>query len=627
MTKPWRYVVIMGFFLIAVGGLAYYLREPLLRVFHNNPDLDAVILAVLAIGIIFVFRQVFLLAPEVSWLNRYQHREENTPPPPTHSINLLAPMAAMLGERQDQLRLSPTATRALLDGIATRLDERREIARYMIGLLIFLGLLGTFWGLLQTIGSVADAISNLQVAAGDAVQMFSKLKAGIEGPLKGMSTAFGASLFGLSASLVLGFLELQASQAQGRFHTELEEWLARATSLSTAGAAAETPQRIPAYVEALLERNTEGLDGLIRGLQRIEDSRHQTLAGNATLVERLAALAETVRAQQVLLARFTELSIELRAAVSRLSDRSAASEADREAMLAHQRNIEGHLARLVEEGVRNRASLAEELRGAVGQIATRTQAERDAALAEQRDIAQQVARIAEASEASRVRLDKHADDTRRSAEADREAAKGQQSETAALIQRLAEDSERRRAEIVQELRNMVSRVSDRTLGEADREILETHRRTLEAQLLKISEETSRTKGQISEQLETLEKRLTDRALADADREALATHQRTIEATLNRLVEDNARNRSDLADQVRGALGKLTERFSDSDRDAMAAHQRNIEAHLARLVEESASNRSALADELRGELRLLARTIALSRGPAASQAGEPPTADG
>ena len=144
-------------------------------------------------------------------------------------------MATMLGERQDQIRLSPTATRAVLDGIATRLDERRELARYMIGLLIFLGLLGTFWGLLQTIGAVADAINGLQVTAGDAVQMFAKLKGSIEGPLKGMSTAFGASLFGLSGSLVLGFLELQASQAQGRFHIELEEWLARATSLSSGG--------------------------------------------------------------------------------------------------------------------------------------------------------------------------------------------------------------------------------------------------------------------------------------------------------------------------------------------------------------------------------------------------------
>src|SRR3954463_16493270 len=319
MTSPLPYLVRMLLFLAFVAGLSVYLGEDLVRVFKNTPDLDAVIVGVLAIGIFFIFRQVILLWPEVKWLRSFQHREENTTVPPSDSVNLLAPLAAMLGERQDQFRLSPTATRAVLDGIATRLDERRELARYLIGLLIFLGLLGTFWGLLQTIGAVADAINGLQATAGDAVTMFAKLKGSIEGPLKGMSTAFGASLFGLSGSLVLGFLELQASQAQGRFHTELEEWLARATSLSSSSLPPGIGQSVPAYVEALLERNAEGVDGLVRALQRIEESRQSQAGSNATLVARLAALAETMRAQQTLLARFPELSIELRGAVARLS--------------------------------------------------------------------------------------------------------------------------------------------------------------------------------------------------------------------------------------------------------------------------------------------------------------------
>src|SRR6185436_390433 len=163
MSSPLLYLVRMLLFLAAVAGIAYLLHDDLIRVFLNTPTLDAVILGVLVIGIFFVFRQVIILWPEVKWLRRFQHREEGTPPPPTDSINLLAPMAAMLGERHDQLRLSPTAARAVLDGIATRLDERREISRYMIGLLIFLGLLGTFWGLLQTISAVAGAINSLQV--------------------------------------------------------------------------------------------------------------------------------------------------------------------------------------------------------------------------------------------------------------------------------------------------------------------------------------------------------------------------------------------------------------------------------------------------------------------------------
>ena len=350
----------MLFFLAAVAGLAYVLHEDLLRVFLHTPILDGVILGVLVVGIFFVMRQVISLWPEVRWLRRFQHREPGAPPLETHSINLLAPLAAMLGDRQDQLRLSPTASRAVLDGIATRLDERRELSRYLTGLLIFLGLLGTFWGLLETIGAVADAIAGLQVASGDAIQMFSKLKQSIEGPLKGMSTAFGASLFGLSGSLVLGFLELQASQAQGRFHIELEEWLAGATRLSS-GVHADGEQGVSAYVEALLERTADGLDDLTRTLRRAEEGREATVAASGVLVERLASLAEAMRGQQTLLARMAEQSIELRGAINRISERSP--DADREALMTHQRAIESHLARLVEESARGRTALADELRG------------------------------------------------------------------------------------------------------------------------------------------------------------------------------------------------------------------------------------------------------------------------
>jgi hypothetical protein len=360
MSNPLPYLVRMLLFLAAVVGLAYLLHHDLLRVFMNTPILNSVIVAVLVIGIFFVMRQVISLWPEVRWLRRFQHREEGAPPLETHSINLLVPLATMVGDRQDHFRLSPTVTRAVLDGIATRLDERRELTRYLIGLLIFLGLLGTFWGLLETIGAVADAITNLQVAGGDAIQMFGKLKESIEGPLKGMATAFGASLFGLSGSLVLGFLELQASQAQGRFHIELEEWLAGATRLSS-NVQVEGEQGVSAYVEALLERTADGLDELTRMLRRTEEGREAAAASSAVLVERLSSLAEAMRGQQTLLARMAEQSIELRGAINRLAER--APDSDREALMTHQRAIESHLARLVEENVRNRTALADELRG------------------------------------------------------------------------------------------------------------------------------------------------------------------------------------------------------------------------------------------------------------------------
>jgi hypothetical protein len=509
MSSPVPYLIRMLLFLAAVVALGVMLHEDLLRIFLHTPILDSVILGVLLVGIFFIFRQVILLWPEVSWMRRYQQREPDEPAPATDKVNLLAPMAAMLGERQDQIRLSPTATRAVLDGIATRLDERRELARYMIGLLIFLGLLGTFWGLLQTIGAVADAINGLQVSAGDAVQMFAKLKGSIEGPLKGMSTAFGASLFGLSGSLVLGFLELQASQAQGRFHTELEEWLARATSLSSSSLPG-IGQSVPAYVEALLERNAEGVDGLVRALQRIEESRQSQAGSNATLVERLAALAETMRAQQNLLARFTELSIELRGAVARLSERAAAAESDREAALGHQRTIENHLARLVEESMRSRSAMSEEL-----------------------------AKLPDRSvgDADRQAFDLH----RRTVEE--------------RLQRLSEDTARDRKQIGEELQRVAARLPDRADPEADREALNNLQRAIDGQLARLVEESARNRTALAEEMRVAIGKLADR-FADVDRDSMAAHRRNIEAHLARLIEDSAVNRSALANELRGEIRLL-----------------------------------------------------------------------
>jgi hypothetical protein len=445
----------MLLFLAAVAGLAYLLHHDLLRVFMNTPILNGVIVAVLVIGIFFVMRQVILLWPEVRWLRRFQHREEGSPPLEMESIDLLVPLASMLGERQERFRLSPMATRALLDGIATRLDERRELMRYLIGLLIFLGLLGTFWGLLETIGSVADAIGGLQVSSGDAVQMFATLKESIQGPLKGMATAFGASLFGLSGSLVLGFLELQASQAQGRFHTELEEWLAGATRIS-GGPQIEGEQGVSAYVEALLERTADGIDDLTRSLRRAEEARGTTVSANAMLVERLAALAETMRAQQNLLARMAEHSIELRGALTRLTER-APDQADRETLAAHQRNTEAYLARLLEENVRSRATMVEELRGVVGRLAERAPNE------------------------------------------EREALVAHQRATEVYLARLVEENVRGRTALVEELRGTVERLAKRS-SDDEREAVVQHQRAIEGYLARLIEDNAKSRTALADEL-------------------------------------------------------------------------------------------------------------------------------
>jgi hypothetical protein len=236
----------MSLFLILAVLLAIILdgqTGQLRKSFMANPGLNALIIAVLLVGIVYAFRQVLRLYPEINWVNNFRISDPGLTM--DKSPVLLAPMATMLKDRTGHLSLATGAMRSLLDSVASRLEEQRETTRYLVGLLIFLGLLGTFWGLLQTVSTVGNTIGALDTNASDNVMLFDQLKEGLAGPLKGMGTAFSASMFGLSGSLILGFLDLQAGHAQGRFYNELEDWLSGITELQLAeapGAAGVAPQ-------------------------------------------------------------------------------------------------------------------------------------------------------------------------------------------------------------------------------------------------------------------------------------------------------------------------------------------------------------------------------------------------
>jgi hypothetical protein len=198
---------------------------------------------VLVVGVVYSFRQVLRLYPEINWVNNFRISDPGLTV--EKSPVLLAPMATMLRDRTGQLSLATGAMRSLLDSVASRLEEQRETTRYLIGLLIFLGLLGTFWGLLETVSTVGSTINSLDTNAGESVLLFDQLKEGLAGPLRGMGIAFSSSMFGLAGSLIIGFLDLQAGHAQGRFYNELEDWLSGITELQLAeapGAAGTAPQ-------------------------------------------------------------------------------------------------------------------------------------------------------------------------------------------------------------------------------------------------------------------------------------------------------------------------------------------------------------------------------------------------
>ena len=222
LSSPRIFLVRMLVLLVLCALVGVVLYRQILGAFMANPGLNGLIIGVLVIGILLSFRQVLRLFPEVAWVNSFRLADPGiaVERPPT----LLAPMAALLGDRLGRMAISTQMMRGILDSIAMRLDEARDLSRYLTGLLIFLGLLGTFWGLIETVGSVGKVVDTLK-PGGDSASVFETLREGLAAPLGGMGIAFSSSLFGLAGSLILGFLDLQMSQAQNRFYTNLEDWL------------------------------------------------------------------------------------------------------------------------------------------------------------------------------------------------------------------------------------------------------------------------------------------------------------------------------------------------------------------------------------------------------------------
>ena len=273
LSAPYIFLVRMILFLVLGGFVVLILHRQIMVAFMANPGLNSLILGVLFIGVVLSLRQVARLLPEIRWVNAQQLGERGGLRDPV----LLAPVALILGEGLARRAISALTLRAVLDSIGTRLDESREIARYLTGLLVFLGLLGTFWGLLETVASIGGVIKSMQTGA-DAAVMFDDLKNGLAAPIAGMAVSFTSSLFGLAGSLVLGFLDLQAGQAQNRFFTELEDYLSfnvsevvKEAAQGSDGRAGADPANARAATAALANL-AEGVQGLVRHM-RVEQQQ------------------------------------------------------------------------------------------------------------------------------------------------------------------------------------------------------------------------------------------------------------------------------------------------------------------------------------------------------------------
>ncbi|MGB3417358.1 MAG: MotA/TolQ/ExbB proton channel family protein [Mesorhizobium sp.] len=292
ISSPQVFLYSMVVFLAIVAFIAAILTRQISAAFSHNPGLNGLIVGVLAVGILLAFGQVTRLFREVRWVNSFRAGSQSVEPV------LLAPMKAMIG-RSSSVAFSTTSMRSMLDSIATRLDESRDTSRYLVGLLIFLGLLGTFWGLLGTIASIGDTIDALDPGTGDSAAVLEALKAGLAAPLAGMGTAFSSSLFGLSGSLVLGFLDVQAGRAQTRFYTELENWLSSVTDLSSDVSIPE-PQRSGSSEEIRL------LSERLRSMQEAGGSNPRVATAMANLADGISGLVKNMRSEQQIMRDWVE---------------------------------------------------------------------------------------------------------------------------------------------------------------------------------------------------------------------------------------------------------------------------------------------------------------------------------
>lgn len=364
---PQRFINRSVFFLLLAGIVVAVLHQIIWQAFQHNPWLNGLILAILLFGIFYNIRRILRLKPEMRWIDAFR---SNAPGFSLHEApRLLAPIAAVLGERQRRSRasLSALSLRHLLDSISARLDENRDIAVYLRNLLIFLGLLGTFWGLIEAIGAISGVIAGLSIGTGDFVTLFNDLKSGLLRPLGGMGTAFSASLFGLAGSLILGFLDLQASQAENSFMNELEEWLSGITRLAVpeAGFSEFGGPPLPAYVSALLQQTADNLDRLQQLISRSEDGRSglQTTVGH--LSHNLAQLSDRLAREQDILERMASGQQMLLQHLAQRSDTGQLDQATRD----HIRNTDVQLGRLLDEIGRGRQELSRELRNEIKLVA------------------------------------------------------------------------------------------------------------------------------------------------------------------------------------------------------------------------------------------------------------------
>jgi biopolymer transport protein ExbB/TolQ len=302
-----KYILRIILFLVLISSLLYLFIEKLKNFYLTNQTLNSIIIFIITVGVIYIFRQTLLLKNEYNWLIKSTSSKQPSKLS-VKSPNLLKYLDTFLKEHSGKFIFSQSAMKSIMESLDGRLTESREISRYLIGLTIFLGLLGTFWGLLETINSVGITVSSLNFSE-DTQRLFKVLKQGLEEPLSGMGTAFSSSLFGLGGSLILGFLDLQSGQAQNRFYNEVEEKLSQHTKFTLMNMDENDKKNLgPAYIESLIEVTTENLkkstsvidkqndyqESISKSLYEVNSFLSENIALNKEIKDEIKVLSKTI---------------------------------------------------------------------------------------------------------------------------------------------------------------------------------------------------------------------------------------------------------------------------------------------------------------------------------------------
>ncbi|MEM6304322.1 MAG: biopolymer transporter ExbB [Pseudomonadota bacterium] len=356
-SQPVRQITLMLIVLALTGAGAFVAMPAVWPIFAPNPWLNGVILGVFVIGVVACFYQVVQLVGSVRWIENFV---SDRPDPETSAPTMLAPLASLLRARGARRQINATSARSILDSVATRIDEAREITRYIVNMLIFLGLLGTFYGLATTVPAVVDTIRGLAPADDEAgVAVFTRLMTGLEAQLGGMGVAFGSSLLGLAGSLVVGLLELFAGHGQNRFYQELEDWLSSITRVGfSAGDDATAEQQV---VAGVIDHMAEQMESLQQLLAQSDTSRavvDEKLGKLADAVDRMTTRMEGQQGPNAALERVAESQERL---IATLMERGENEGIDAESRM-RLRSIDVQMLRILEEIAAGRQETMAELR-------------------------------------------------------------------------------------------------------------------------------------------------------------------------------------------------------------------------------------------------------------------------